>query len=97
MHDVMKRSLQSVGLVIVGTLVGGGALGRPAGAAVGFDWALIGNSGNAADTLVMDKGPAADYTTGYGAVGYDTGSSISSRRRGSTGIAITASSRRITS
>jgi sulfatase modifying factor 1 len=71
MNDVMKRSLQSVGLVIVGTLVGGGALGRPAGAAVGFDWALIGNSGNAADTLVMDKGPAADYTTGYGAVGYD--------------------------
>jgi hypothetical protein len=39
-------------------------------AAVTFDWATVGNPGNAADTLVMNKGPAADFTTGYGSVGY---------------------------
>ena len=39
-------------------------------AAVTFDWATVGDPGNPADTLVMDKGPAADYTTGYGSVDY---------------------------
>ena len=39
-------------------------------AQVTFDWATVGNPGNAADTLVMNKGPAADNTTGYGSVGY---------------------------
>ena len=39
-------------------------------AEVTFDWAVIGNAGNAADTLAMTKGPAADNTTGYGAVDY---------------------------
>jgi formylglycine-generating enzyme len=43
---------------------------RPLPAAVTFDWATVGNPGNAADTLVMNKGPAADFTTGYGSVGY---------------------------
>jgi len=44
--------------------------GRPAPAQVTFDWATVGNPGNAADTLVMTKGAAPDNTTGYGAVGY---------------------------
>jgi len=43
---------------------------RPLSAQVTFDWATVGDPGNAADTLVMNKGPAADLTTGYGAVGY---------------------------
>lgn len=43
---------------------------RPARAEVTFDWATVGNPGNAADTLVMTKGPSADNTSGYGAVGY---------------------------
>jgi autotransporter-associated beta strand protein len=44
--------------------------GRPVKAQVTFDWAAVGNAGNAPDTLVMNKGPAADSTTGYGSVGY---------------------------
>ena len=44
--------------------------GRPVTAQVTFDWAAVGNAGNAPDTLVMNKGPAADSTTGYGSVGY---------------------------
>ena len=43
---------------------------RPLPAAVTFDWATVGNPGNAPDTLVMNKGPAADFTTGYGSVDY---------------------------
>jgi sulfatase modifying factor 1 len=43
---------------------------RPLPAQVTFDWATVGDPGNAADTLVMNKGPAADSTTGYGSVGY---------------------------
>lgn len=39
-------------------------------AAVTFDWATVGDPGNVADTLVMDKGPAAEFTTGYGSVDY---------------------------
>lgn len=38
--------------------------------AVTIDWVTVGNAGNAADTLVMNKGPAADFTAGYGSVGY---------------------------
>ncbi|MFM1903552.1 MAG: hypothetical protein RLZZ440_1452, partial [Planctomycetota bacterium] len=67
----MKRSVRSAGWVVVGTLLGGVSFGSSAVAAVSFDWALVGNPGNAADTLLMDKGPAADYTTGYGSVGYE--------------------------
>ena len=44
---------------------------RPADATVTFDWVTVGDAGNPADTLVMDKGPAADFTTGYGAVDYE--------------------------
>ncbi|MEW6534907.1 MAG: SUMF1/EgtB/PvdO family nonheme iron enzyme [Candidatus Auribacterota bacterium] len=36
-------------------------------ATVTFDWALIGNTGNTADTQVM----STDSTTGYGSVGYE--------------------------
>ena len=43
---------------------------QPLPAQVTFDWATVGNPGNAPDTLVMTKGPAADFTTGYGSVGY---------------------------
>ena len=39
-------------------------------AAVTFDWATVGDPGNPADTLAMDKGPTAEYTTGYGSVDY---------------------------
>jgi formylglycine-generating enzyme len=46
------------------------ASARPLTAQVTFDWATVGNPGNAPDTLVMNKGPAADFTTGYGSVGY---------------------------
>jgi formylglycine-generating enzyme required for sulfatase activity len=41
-----------------------------AAAQVSFDWLTVGNPGNPADTLVMNKGPAATFTTGYGSVGY---------------------------
>ena len=44
---------------------------RASSAQLAFDWATVGDIGNPADTLVMDKGPAADYTTGYGSVGYE--------------------------
>ena len=40
-------------------------------AQVVFDWATVSDVGNPADTLVMTKGPAADFTTGYGSVGYE--------------------------
>ena len=39
-------------------------------AQVTFDWATVGNPGNAPDTLVMTKGAVPDSTTGYGSVGY---------------------------
>lgn len=39
-------------------------------ATVTFDWVTVGNPGNSADTLVMSKGPTADFTSGYGSVGY---------------------------
>jgi autotransporter-associated beta strand protein len=42
-------------------------------AQVTFDWATVGNPGNAADTLVMNKPNGinpGDGTSGYGAVGY---------------------------
>ena len=54
------------GLMTAAALIVGG----PVRAAVTFDWATVGDPGNPADTLVMDKGPAADYTTGYGSVDY---------------------------
>ncbi len=44
--------------------------GRPVTAQVTFDWATVGNPGNAPDTLVMTKGAVPDSTTGYGSVGY---------------------------
>lgn len=46
-------------------------LNAPASAFVTFDWATVGDPGNAPDTLVMTKGNSiADFTTGYGSVGY---------------------------
>lgn len=39
-------------------------------AQVTFDWVVVGDPGNAPDTLIMDKGPVADMTSGYGAVDY---------------------------
>jgi sulfatase modifying factor 1 len=44
---------------------------RASSAQLAFDWATVGDIGNPADTLVMTKGPAADFTTGYGSVGYE--------------------------
>ena len=43
---------------------------QPATAQVTFDWATVGNPGNAPDTLTMTKGAVPDNTTGYGSVGY---------------------------
>ncbi len=39
-------------------------------AVVTFDWAVVGDTSNVADTRIMDKGQAPDNTTGYGAVDY---------------------------
>ena len=47
--------------------------GRPVTAQVTFDWATVGNPGNAPDTLVMTKpngSQPGDGTSGYGSVGY---------------------------
>ncbi len=43
---------------------------QPLPAQVIFDWATVGNPGNAPDTLTMSKGAVPDNTTGYGSVGY---------------------------
>ena len=43
---------------------------QPLPAQVTFDWAIVGNPGNAPDTLTMTKGAVPDNTTGYGSVGY---------------------------
>jgi autotransporter-associated beta strand protein len=43
---------------------------QPLPAQVTFDWATVGNPGNAPDTLTMTKGAVPDNTTGYGSVGY---------------------------
>ena len=64
-----KRNGDVVRRLVAAMLVAVSA-SRPVPAAVTFDWATVGNPGNAADTLVMNKGPAADSTTGYGSVGY---------------------------
>jgi len=62
-HIDLTRSLAAAFFVAL-------SAARPLPAQVTFDWATVGNPGNAADTLTMNKGPAADNTTGYGAVGY---------------------------
>jgi sulfatase modifying factor 1 len=46
------------------------SVARPVPAQVTFDWVTVANPGNPADTLVMNKGAAPDFTTGYGAVDY---------------------------
>ncbi len=40
-------------------------------AVVTFDWAVVGDTNNVADTRIMDKGVVPDFTTGYGAVDYE--------------------------
>ena len=60
--DGLRRLLAAM-LVAVSTL-------RPVSAQVTFDWAAVGNPGNAPDTLTMTKGAVPDNTTGYGSVGY---------------------------
>jgi len=64
-----KRKVGVVWRLAAAVLVAVSA-GRPVTAQVTFDWAAVGNPGNAPDTLVMNKGSAADSTTGYGSVGY---------------------------
>jgi autotransporter-associated beta strand protein len=66
---MLKASARRIVFVGV-TVFMAAALPGAGQAQVTFDWATVGNPGNAADTLVMNKGPAADFTTGYGAVGY---------------------------
>jgi formylglycine-generating enzyme required for sulfatase activity len=61
---------RNVTWLVAGAIAVRSMLGTPAFAEVTFQWATVGNPGNAADTLVMTKGPAADNTTGYGSVGY---------------------------
>ncbi len=63
--DVMRR-------MAVAVLVAASAA-RPLPAAVTFDWATVGNPGNAPDTLTMTKvngTQPGDGTSGYGSVGY---------------------------
>jgi formylglycine-generating enzyme len=69
MPEMSKRNGDVVRRLVAAMLVAVSA-SRPVPAAVTFDWATVGNPGNAADTLVMNKGPAPDSTTGYGSVGY---------------------------
>ncbi len=59
-------SIRRLGVALLVAL----SAGPPLPAQVAFDWATVGNPGNAPDTLVMTKGPAPDNTTGYGSVGY---------------------------
>lgn len=46
-------------------------LAQTSQAVVTFDWAVVGDTSNVADTRIMDKGGAPDNTTGYGAVDYE--------------------------
>ncbi len=62
-HSVHRLLLAAAASLVVA------ALGRPSLAEVTFDWATVGNAGNAADTLVMNK-YNGDGTSGYGSVGY---------------------------
>jgi formylglycine-generating enzyme len=65
-HAVRNQCLAIAMLVAVSPL-------RPLVAQVTFDWATVGNPGNAPDTAVMNKPLGASYvdlTTGYGSVGY---------------------------
>jgi formylglycine-generating enzyme len=70
----MVRPILAKGRGVGGVLAAAVALTvgpvRSLPAAVTFDWATVGDPGNPADTLVMDKGPAAEFTTGYGSVDY---------------------------
>jgi sulfatase modifying factor 1 len=66
----MPGVLRRLRAVMLSAVLGGAAAGPPALGQVSFDWATVGDPGNAADTQVMNKGPAADFTTGYGAVDY---------------------------
>ena len=64
--DVVRR-LAAAMLVMV-------SAGRPVMAQVTFDWATVGNPGNAPDTLTMTKvngSVAGDGTSGYGSVAYN--------------------------
>jgi formylglycine-generating enzyme len=66
------RNADAVRRVVAALLVAV-SVSRPVTAQVTFDWATIGNPGNAADTAVMSKPQGATYvdlTTGYGSVGY---------------------------
>ncbi len=59
----MRRQLvKKVGVLFCGVLLNASS----AVATVTFDWAVIGNAGNAADTEIMNDG-----TSGYGSVGYE--------------------------
>jgi len=58
-----KRNVDIVRWLVAALLVAV-SVSRPVMAQVTFDWATVGNPGNAPDTLVMNKGSAADYTTG---------------------------------
>jgi autotransporter-associated beta strand protein len=69
MPDMSKRNSDVIRRLATALVVAVSA-SRQLPAQVTFDWATVGNPGNAADTLVMNKGPAADNTTGYGSVGY---------------------------
>ena len=60
----------TAGAVLMATVLGGAWANPRALAQVSFDWATVGDPGNAPDTQVMTKGPVPDFTTGYGAVDY---------------------------
>ncbi len=69
------RTATILAVAVIATILASSAVQ----AAVTFDWATIGDPNNAADTLVMNKGPCTngasisctgDGSTGYGSVGY---------------------------
>jgi len=67
-----KRHADALRRLVAAMLVAVSA-SRPLPAQVTFNWATVGNPGNAPDTLVMDKpngSQPGDGTSGYGSVGY---------------------------
>jgi len=70
MHWQTAVGRGTAGAVLLAVVLGVAAASPRALGQVTFDWATVGDPGNAPDTQVMTKGPVPDFTTGYGAVDY---------------------------
>ena len=67
-HKMKLLSIAGMVMLVVAAMV------LPARGEVTFDWATVGDAGNAADTLVMNKPNGSlpgDGTSGYGSVAYE--------------------------